>query len=541
MLSLPKKVLAAGALVALVAGLTSCSSDSESEAAELSGKDVGAMADFKAGDQFKATEALDFSILFSDHPNYPLKDDWLFWSELTNRTNVTLEPTVVPMSDYAQKRSLIVGAGDAPLIIPKTYPGQEEAFVSSGAILPVSKYLDLMPNLSEKIEKWELEPDFEGLRQADGEFYVLPGVHEDVWQDYTVAFRTDVLEDLGLEAPKDWDEFRDVLVAIKAEYPDSYPLSDRFQGDNLLGLIAMTYGVSAGWGWDAATWNEDEEKFEFTGATDEYRDFVEFVAGLVKDGLLDPESFTQDDDSAIQKFVSGKSFAISTNAQSVVNDYRQPLADTVPGATVAKIPLPAGPEGNVISGGSRIENGIMINADAAESENFTAMMQFIDWLWYSDEGAEFAKWGVEGTTFNKDADGKRTLAADVDYVALNPGAPKHLQKDFGFGGGVFAYGGATELLESTFSEEELTFQDAMKQKDVLPLAPPYPLEEAEREQATLMVTPLSDTAKQSTLQFILGNRDLSEWDAYVKELEGKGMGTYMDLVNEAYQRYADSK
>jgi len=206
------------------------------------------MADFKAGDQFKATEALDFSILFSDHPNYPLKDDWLFWSELTNRTNVTLEPTVVPMSDYAQKRSLIVGAGDAPLIIPKTYPGQEEAFVSSGAILPVSKYLDLMPNLSEKIEKWELEPDFEGLRQADGEFYVLPGVHEDVWQDYTVAFRTDVLEDLGLEAPKDWDEFRDVLVAIKAEYPDSYPLSDRFQGDNLLGLIAMTYGVSAGWG-----------------------------------------------------------------------------------------------------------------------------------------------------------------------------------------------------------------------------------------------------------------------------------------------------
>lgn len=541
MLSLPKKVLAAGALVALVAGLTSCSSDSESEAAELSGKDVGAMADFKAGDQFKATEALDFSILFSDHPNYPLKDDWLFWSELTNRTNVTLEPTVVPMSDYAQKRSLIVGAGDAPLIIPKTYPGQEEAFVSSGAILPVSKYLDLMPNLSEKIEKWELEPDFEGLRQADGEFYVLPGVHEDVWQDYTVAFRTDVLEDLGLEAPKDWDEFRDVLVAIKAEYPDSYPLSDRFQGDNLLGLIAMTYGVSAGWGWDAATWNEDEEKFEFTGATDEYRDFVEFVAGLVKDGLLDPESFTQDDDSAIQKFVSGKSFAISTNAQSIVNDYRQPLADTVPGATVAKIPLPAGPEGNVISGGSRIENGIMINADAAESENFTAMMQFIDWLWYSDEGAEFAKWGVEGTTFNKDADGKRTLAADVDYVALNPGAPKHLQKDFGFGGGVFAYGGATELLESTFSEEELAFQDAMKQKDVLPLAPPYPLEEAEREQATLMVTPLSDTAKQSTLQFILGNRDLSEWDAYVKELEGKGMGTYMDLVNEAYQRYADSK
>ncbi|MBG6238517.1 putative aldouronate transport system substrate-binding protein [Mycetocola sp. CAN_C7] len=540
MLSTPKKVLATGALIALVGGLAACSPSAESDGADLTGKDVGAMKDFKAGDQFVATEDLDFSILFSDHPNYPLQEDWLLWEELTERTNVTLDPTVVPMSDYEQKRSLIVGAGDAPMIIPKTYPGQEEAYVSSGAVLPVSKYIDLMPNLSEKIEKWGLEENIEGLRQADGEYYVLPGIHEDVWQDYTVAIRTDVMDDLGLEEPQDWEEFREVLEAIKAEYPDSYPLSDRFMGDSLLNVIAMTYGVSAGWGWDGANYNEAEDKFEFTGATDDYRDFVEYVASLVEDGLVDPESFTQDDDSAIQKFVSGKSFAISSNAQTIVNDYRQPLTDTVPGATVAKLPLPAGPAGNVVAGTTRLENGIMINAEALESENFTAMMQYIDWLWYSDEGAEFVKWGVEGTTYEK-ADGKYTLADDVDYVGLNPGAPKHLQKDFGFAGGVFAYGGSTELLESTFSEEELAFQEIMKQKDVLPLAPPYPLEEAEREQSTLLVTPLSDTTKQATLQFILGQRDLADWDAYVTELEGKGMTTYIDLVNKAYERYKDSK
>lgn len=541
MLSTRKRVIATGALVALVAGLTACAPAAESDGADLTGKDVGAMANFKAGDQFKATEAVDFSILFSDHPNYPLQDDWLLWSELTERTNVTLDPTVVPMSDYEQKRSLLVGAGKAPMIIPKTYPGQEEAYVSSGAVLPVSKYLDLMPNLSEKIEKWDLEDSFEGLRQADGEFYVLPGVHEDVWQDYTVAFRTDIMKELGLEAPKDWDEFRDVLAAIKTAYPDSYPLSDRFKGDSLLGIVSMTYGSSAGWGWDAASWNEDDEKFEFTGATEEYRAFVEYLHSLVEDGLIDPESFTQDDDSAIQKFVSGKSFAISSNAQTVVNDYRPALTETVPGATVAKIALPAGPAGNVVSETSRLENGIMINADALESENFTAMMQFIDWLWYSDEGAEFVKWGVEGTTYEKDADGKRTLNADIDFVGMHPGASTHLQKDFGFATGVFAYGGATDLLESTFSEEELAFQAEMKEKDVLPLAPPFPLEEAEREQATLLETPLSDTAKQATLRFILGQRDLSEWDDYVTELEGKGMNTYLDLVNSAYERYAKTQ
>ena len=183
----------------------------------------------------------------------------------------------------------------------------------------------------------------------------------------------------------------------------------------------------------------------------------------------------------------------------------------------------------------------MINAEALESENFTAMMQFIDWLWYSDAGAEFVKWGVEGTTFEKGEDGKRTLLADIDYVGVHPEATTHLQKDYGFAGGVFAYGGATELLESTFSDEEIAFQAVMKEKDVLPLAPPFPLEEAEREQVTLLETPLSDTAKQATLQFILGQRDLSEWDDYVTELDGKGMITYLDLVNTAYERYAATK
>ena len=32
-------------------------------------------------------------MLYNNHPNYPLKNDWLFWSELTKRTNVTLEPS----------------------------------------------------------------------------------------------------------------------------------------------------------------------------------------------------------------------------------------------------------------------------------------------------------------------------------------------------------------------------------------------------------------------------------------------------------------
>ncbi len=506
--------------------------------ADLTDKNVGAMAEYAVGEQFRATEPLSFSILYSDHEFYPSQDDWLLWTELEKRTNVTFDPVMVPRSDYEEKRSLVIGAGDAPMIIPKTYPGQEEPFVASGAILPVSDYLHLMPNFQAKVQEWGLEAHLDTLRQADGKFYLLPGLHEDVWQDYTLAMRTDVLAELGLQAPTTWDEVRDVLAAIKQAYPDSYPLSDREEGKILLNMVGMTFGTRAGtdWGYQNATWDTEAGEFVFTGTMPEYKAMIEYLNSLVADGLLDPETFTQDNDTAIQKLATDRAFAISTNAQLLVNDLR-PAIEGVPGATMQKITLPAGPAGNVINSESQLENGIMINADAVESENFVAMMQFIDWLWYSDEGQEFAKWGVEGVTYTTGADGTRVLADDVDYVGLNPDASKHLQKDFGFSGGVFAYGGSTDLLQSTFSEEELQFQALMEQKDKLPLPPPFPFTEAEREQATLNESALTDYVAQMTLQFILGQPPLSEWDAYVAELEGKGMGTYMDLVRTAHERY----
>lgn len=521
----------------------STTNDSDSDGGEGSSNDAGAMADFGVGDQFSAAEPLTFTMLYSDHPNYPSKDDWLLWSAITERTNVTLDPTLVPMSDYDQKRSLLIGAGDAPYIIAKTYPGQEEAFVASGAVLAVSDYVDLMPNFQNKVEEWGLEDNLDQLRQEDGKFYLLPGLHEAPWQDYTIAMRTDVLTDLGLETPTSWDEFRTTLEAIKAENPDSYPFSDRFSvtypGGNILGIASLAFGTNAGWAYANETWDGDAEEFVVTAATPEYKELVEYFRGLVADGLMDPESFTQDDDAAIQKFVTGESFAISTNAQTIVNDYEPGLAENFPEATVAKIPFPCGPAGCVLNPVSQIENGIMISAAAADDPNFVAMMQFVDWLWYSDEGQEFVKWGVEGVTYNK-VDGVRTLAEDVDYVGLNPGASKHLQRDFGFSGGNFAYGGTSDLLWSTFSDAEVDFQESIADYEMIELPPPAPLNEAEREQVTLLETTLNDSVSQGTLQFILGQRDMSEWDSFVAELEGKGSTQFVDIVNGARERYVDA-
>ncbi|MET8086695.1 extracellular solute-binding protein [Micromonospora sp. NPDC005237] len=533
---------ATAAVAALLAAtsIAACSED-PSDAKDLSENRAGAMADYGIGKQFKASEPVSFSILYNNHPNYPLREDWLFWNELKSRANVTLSPVAVPLSDYEQKRSLLIGAGDAPMIIPKTYPGQEDAYVSSGAVLPVSDYLDLMPNLQDKISRWNLKPELDGRRQEDGKFYLLPGLHEKPWQDYSLAIRTDILDELHLTAPKTWDDLYTVLKAMKARYPNVYPFSDRWSkpnpAGNLLNILAVSYGLQgAGWNFQHTSWDANAKKFVYTGATEQYKQMLQYLNKLVSEKLLDPESFTQTDEQARQKLANSKSFVISANAQAVVNDYRPDLAKTNPKATIAKIPLPIGPAGEV-NPASRLENGVMISSKARESKNFVAMMQFIDWLWYSDAGQEFAKWGVEGTTFVRDAAGKPKLAPDVNVIGLNPKASKHLQKDFGFYNGVFAYGGKPELVQGFFSPEEQEFQKVLNARPSVAVPPPHPLTDDEREQASLWETPLRDHVYQATLQFALGQRDFSQWDAYLAELKGKNMDTYLAMINKAYDRY----
>ncbi|MFB9447030.1 extracellular solute-binding protein [Dactylosporangium vinaceum] len=545
-MKLSRRAVLGAAGAAAFTTLAGCSGDDgetdNTKAQDYSANREGAMDSYAVGQQFKASAPLTFPIMMLSNAGYPYKEDWLFFKELTKRTNVTLQSTVVPGSDYNQKRSVLVSSGSAPTIIPKTYHPDEEAYIAGGAILAVSDHIDLMPNLKEQITKWNLEPDLAAWRQEDGKYYLLPGTHEEVWQDYSLAVRTDILQQLGLSIPKTWDDFHQMLKAMKQAHPDVYPLSDRWStppqpgGNNLLQLIAIAYGSKAGWGFQHANWDPKAKKFVYTGAQDGYKQMLQYLNTLVSEKLVDPESFTQSDDQAKQKFANGKSFVMSCNAQTLVNEIRKSIA-TIPGATVLKIPVPLGPSGAVLDA-SRLESGVMISAKARESKNFVALMQFIDWLWYSPQGKMFAKYGIEGQTYTGSVDdGTFKLAPDVNIAGLNPAGTKNLQTEYGFFNGVFVYGGTTKLLNSQFSKEEQQFQEEMNKRKPIELAPAHPLSAEEREQVTLWETGLKDTVYQQTLKFILGTRPLSEWDAYVGELKSKNMDKYIEVHNTAYERY----
>lgn len=519
-----------------------------------SGGHKGAMSNFKAGMQFKATKPLNFSLMYDSNPDYPYNAKWEFWSALKSRTNVSFSPVIADLADYSNKVSLLIGAGKEPVLIPKTYAPAEVPFIPSGQIMAVSDYTHLMPNYTQKVNEWKLQPDLAQNRQANGKYYLLPGLHQQLWVDYTLGMRYDILAKLNLpsswpelygqKVPPTWTDVRDVLRAMKPMVAKGgYPFSDRFSSNangwgagNLWNILGTSYGAAAGWGWSNATWDYSKKKYEFTGSMPQFKQVVEYLAGLVSEGLLDPESFTQTDDQAIAKFGSGKSFVMSCNAQTVVGDM-EPAIKGISGATVNKIPVPIGPMGKV-NEGTRLENGIMIRADAAKSADFVAMMQLVDWLWYSDDGEVFARWGIKGQTYSGNPlDGHLTLAPDVDWGGLNPSGKKDLQSTYGFYNGVFSYGGTTKLLNTQFPSAELAFQKAMNERKTLALPPPAPLSTEQQQMAQLWATNLTDYSTQQALAFVLGHRPLSQWNEFVSELKQRNVDDYMNLVHTAYSDF----
>ncbi|WP_454858948.1 hypothetical protein [Promicromonospora soli] len=186
----------------------------------------------------------------------------------------------------------------------------------------------------------------------------------------------------------------------------------------------------------------------------------------------------------------------------------------------------------------------MITAEAKDDPQFLAKLQFLDWLYYSTEARDLLRWGVEGETYTKSDDGTYTLEPEysLDAFNLNPDGETDIQLDLGYSDNVLS--GSTEsraLKESYNTPEFVDYIDSvLATRTPRDPFPPAPLDELELEQASLLATPLRDTVDTNTLKFILGERPLSEWDAYVAELEAQNLQQYVDLINGAHERFAES-
>lgn len=581
-----KKLLSMLLATAMVAGsLTGCGStgdtastdakaetkaetDSANEEEAQSQAPVEENLDYQYGldTTFHSDEEVTYSMFFSDASWYPMTDTWKtegIFKKIEEMTNVKLDITSMDSGDYNQKVSLMINAGEAAYIIPKTY--DESPYVDGGAIVPISDYVQYMPYYSDFVEKYHMEDDLKTITKSDGKYYRLPGMLEAPVQDYTFLIRKDLFDAAGIDVAaieKDWtwDDLYDALVKVKAYMvsegminESDYVWSDLWcgsevadgSGGNLLKLMGAAYGVNAGWAiGNGMLYDEASDQWVFGPTTDDFKAYISEVTKYVQGGILDPETFTQDNQTACNKFYRGETAILSVN-RSQYTSWLANLDENL-GAGNYETYLCVIPKGNnnYMPENSRLENGVMISKKALDElgeEGFIKMLRFVDWLFYSHEAYNLTKWGVEGETYEVKADGTKALLDGYQCGGLGIAGDESdvdIRLQWGYAGGNFYYGGTIEEMTDNFNPAIMDFVNRMTEcREIKPLSPSYVANEEENEQLNLWKTPLIDNVNTWTLQFATGVKNVDEdWDAYVASCEGLNSTMMADYINEIYQR-----
>lgn len=535
--------------VALVFGLAACSGSDKSanntpapanEGTNNQTSEEALDYTFGEGETFHSNEPVTYSMMYSDHENYPYNENWRFWSAVKEKTNVDFDLSITARTEYENQKSLLVNSGDAPYIIPKTY--EEAAFVAGGQIVPISDWVQYMPNYMKAVKDWGLEEDLKVKLQADGKYYVLPGLWEVSGGGYSYIIRKDIFEAAGIDVEAEegkwtYEDFYAALKKVKEFTGKDNIFSDEFKGESTLNIAGVAYGVTGGWGKaNGMKFDHEKNQFFFADASEDFKAYVTYFNKLINEKIMDPESFTQEDDAAQAKFFKGDSYVMNGNYQ-LMADFQTKMED--PNAELYMIVQPGGPKGMLQMETSRLENGVMISQNALKDlgeEKFIKMLRFVDWLWYSDEGQTLSLWGVEGETYTKDAEGNFVLDPDISYNGMNPTATKKLNVDFGFGNGMFAYGGSSKLKLSKMTPGERDYNDRIfATREARKIDPPIMATTDQAEQLNLIQTPLMDFVSTMTLKFITGQEPLSNWDNYVATVEANGSSRYAQMANEIFE------
>ena len=516
---------------------------------------------------FHSDDPVTYSFFFSDASWYPMVDTWKtegVFKKIEDVTNVTLDITSIDSGDYNQKVSLMINAGEAAYIIPKTY--DESPYVDGGAIVPISDYTQYMPYFTDFVEKYNMQDDLKTITKSDGKFYKLPGMLEAPVQDYTFMIRKDLFDAAGVDVPaleKDWtwDDLYDALVKVKAYMvsegmikESDYVWSDLWcgsevtdgSGGNLLKLMAGSYDVQAGWSiGNGMLYDSTKDEWYFGPTSDNFKAYLSEVTKYVQGGILDPETFTQDNQTACNKFYRGETAILSVN-RSQYTSWLANLDENLGAGNYETYLclIPRGEKTNYLPENSRLDNGVMISKRALDElgeEGFIKMIRFVDWLFYSHEAYNLTKWGVEGETYQVNADGTKSLLDGYQCGGLGIAGDENdidIRLQWGYAGGNFYYGGTIAEMTDNFNPDIMDFVNRITEaRDIKPLDPSYVADEEENEQLNLWKTPLIDNVNTWTLQFATGVKNVdADWDAYVASCEGLNSITMADYINEIYQR-----
>ena len=460
-------------------------------------------------------------------------DQFVIFRELEKVTNVTWNATMVSFMAEAEQFQLMVAGGDYTDVVCKAvdnYSGTVDQAIDDDFLIDLAPYVEEnMPNLAQWFHQYpELRKQITSNAGAIGAFPKIYAAPSDISSGGMI--RADWLADLGLKEPKTFDDLYHILNEFRDKKGATSPL-----------VIAMPSGVQAellsGYNIAGGYYQVDGE-VRYGAIQPEFRDYLSmmnkwYTEGLIDDLFLSNQYESLVDMSPILNGTCGVWYGTAAQAITYIIGSATDPNMRITGVT------------NITTDGSMAhvgESGSMFDSHlwsvTTVCKDPEVICRYIDYV-YSEDGILLANYGVEGETFNYNTDGTPVL---TDLVLNNP--------DYSYGAAmnIFVCDRMTPVpfvidearVRANYVEDQINAINVWNNSNDGLYNMPKVGVNLTVDESSAYNTRYSDIETymdENIVKFIVGDKPLDEFDAYVETLIQMGVEDCVAIQQAAYDRY----
>ena len=554
-----KKGLACMFAAMLACGSIGCGS-AKKEAADSTEAGSASEAVSDTGSSQEGKKTLSIAIPQNANVEDYETNDLTKWVE--EEMNVDLEFVLLPATseDANTKVSLWVSSNaELPDVLCMNLTDTvAQDYASKGIFADLTEYYanpEIAVNIGSSRFDEERDIIMNSIRFADGKYYSLFSYNPFPWNEaaYRGWINKDWLEAVGMDVPKTTEEFREMLTAFKNNDPngngktDEIPMMTAKTG---YGIDPTTFLMNA---FVQTTLNADymivkDGKLTPAFTTDEWKNGLEYMHGLVQDGLLSPLSFTQDS-TQLKTLLTAEEAVVGVTCVGSTSMFGSDPA--IAGRMALLEPL-TGPNGvcGVSYSPSTAGRTWYVTKDCEDPE---LAFRVGDWF-FGEEQSWTSRYGKKGVHWTDDS------AVVQDYLPMfeKYSPAKYVGNIYGSSDiwgqpqnehwqGTNPY--STPLSEALYqsfaykddpdlaskSNHNTTHLDIYYNK----IPAEYVTKFLHTDEELDKLTDYSDMIEfvtSSMAEFITGNRSLDEWDSYLQTLNEMGLDEYVALRQSGFDR-----
>lgn len=478
-----------------------------------------------------------YSEPFGEYVDNPAEDLTIF-RLLAEKTNIHLEFVLNSVESASEQFQLLYASDSLPDIITDAmsyYTGSiDDAVFEDEFLYDYSGDLDTkLTNFDALLEQY-VEARKTITSATSGAMVSFPEMYKDVGDEDGYMIRKDYLDLVGMEIPETYDEMHDVLSAIHQENGSGLDLA----ATGCDGLLGAGFGINVNLDdSDLGSWYVEDGQVKMGLLQDEFLDYITMVTQWYSEGLVFAD-FMNSDNGDLSNLFSGQ-VSITKKVPEIIN-----VAAMVVGAEMAPLTIPVKNKGDTINVCGAVSSCLMdpytwsINANVEEVNPLLALIDYM----YSPEATDMMNYGEEGVSFNYDEDGNPVF---TDLVLNNPDGYDYAHAAYFYATSnrtwlpflsdyarcFNSYSGAALEAVNIYSS------DCTHEKDYPPGAI---MDTDQKAQYNTVAADIATFISENVLQFIIGQKDLSEWGTFIDTLYDMGIETAIEAKQGAYDDYLGS-